>query len=85
MAKPGSESVWLLSRIVNGAAGESYMQNVTVYAGSAREARSLVSAEFARLRRLTGKGGEPYEELPDWNVEQVKLDAAKLITIGLTT
>ena len=44
----------------------------------------LVAAEFARLGRITGKVEAAYRETPAWNVEQVKLDAPKVLTLGLT-
>jgi hypothetical protein len=84
MADTRTPSVWLLSREVNGAGGEHYTQNVSVYAGSAREAVALVASEFARLARITGKAEPPYRDTPAWTVEQVKLDGAKVITLGLT-
>jgi hypothetical protein len=85
MATARTPSVWLLSREVDGAGGERYRQNVSVYAGSAREAVALVASEFARLARITGKAEAPYRESPAWTVEQVKLDAAKLITSSITS
>ena len=84
MARARMPSVWLLSRDVNGVGGERYTQNVSVYAGSAGEAQALVTAEFARLARITGKVEPPYRETPAWRVEQVKLDGAKVVTLGLT-
>lgn len=84
MADTRPRSVWLLSREVNGAGGERYSQNVSVYAGSAAEAQALVSAEFARLARITGKVEPMYRDAPAWTVEQVRLDGAKVITLGLT-
>ena len=77
-------TVWLLSREVTGDGGEHYSQNVSVYAGTAREAVGLVAAEFARLGRITGKVEAAYRETPAWTVEQVKLDAPKVLTLGLT-
>jgi hypothetical protein len=85
MAETRTPSIWLLSREVNGVGGERYTQNVSVYAGSAREAIALVASEFARLARITGKAEPPYQATPDWSVEQVKLDAAKLITSSITS
>jgi hypothetical protein len=85
MAKTRTPSVWVLSRDVTGDAGEQYRQSVSVYAGSAREAITLVAAEFARLARITGKAEPPYRESPAWNVEEVRLDAAKLITVAITS
>jgi hypothetical protein len=84
MAKARPPSVWLLSRVVTGDSGERYTQNVSVYANSAREAVALVAADFARLGRITGKIEAPYRDSPAWTVEQVKLDNAKLITMGIT-
>jgi hypothetical protein len=85
MAETRTPSIWLLSRDVNGVGGERYTQNVSVYAGSAREAVALVASEFARLARITGKAEPPYQPTPEWSVEQVKLDAAKLITSSITS
>lgn len=84
MAKAQTPSVWLLSRVVTGDGGERYTQNISVYAGSAREAVALVASEFARLGRITGKVEAPYRESPAWAIEQVKLDASKLITSAIT-
>jgi hypothetical protein len=84
MANSRTLSVWLLSRAVADDSGGHYAQNLSVYAGSAREAVALVNAEFARLARITGKVEPPYRDTPAWAVEQVKLDAPKVITMGLT-
>lgn len=78
-------SVWLLSRVVTGESGDRYRQNVSVYAGSAREAIALVTSEFSRLAMITGTAEPPYEASPKWTVEEVRLDAAKLITSAITT
>ena len=77
-------AVWLLSRVVEGDSGESYTQNVTVYASSAEDATSLVNAEFARLRRFSADKQRPYMATPEWSVDKVALDEAKLITAGIT-
>jgi hypothetical protein len=84
MAKTRTPSVWVLSRVVSDGDGDTYKQNVSVYAGSAREAVALVGAEFARLARITGKAEAPYRESPAWSVEEVRLDDPKVITMGLT-
>ena len=84
MATARTPSVWLLSREVTGDGGERFSQNVSVYAGSAREAVTIVAADFARLARITGKVEAAYRETPEWTVEQVKLDAPKVLTLGLT-
>jgi hypothetical protein len=70
--------------VVEGDSGETYRQNVTVYAGSAQEATNLVNAEFARLRRFGADKQRPYLATPEWSVQMVALDQAKLITAGLT-
>ena len=85
MAKTRPPSVWLLSRVVTGEGGERYRQNVSVYARNAREAIALVTGEFARLAMITGKAEPPYQASPEWSVEEVRLDAAKLITSAITT
>ena len=77
-------AVWLLSRVVEGDSGERYTQNVTVYAASAQDARNLVNAEFARLRRFNPEKQRPYHATPEWSIDKVALDEAKLITAGLT-
>ncbi len=77
-------AVWLLSRVVEGDSGESYTQNVTVYAASAQDAKNLVNAEFARLRRFGGDKQRPYLATPEWSIDKVALDEAKLITAGIT-
>ncbi len=70
--------------MVEGDSGESYTQNVTVYAASAQDAKNLVNAEFARLRRFSPEKQRPYQATPEWSIEKVALDEAKLITAGLT-
>lgn len=75
-------AIYLLSRQVRGDHGESFMQNVTVFASSAAEARSLVAREFAPLRTSNGTA---YQALPEFSVERVPLDAHKMITAGITT
>jgi hypothetical protein len=77
-------AVWLLSRVVDGDSGETYTQNVTVYAASAEDARNLVNGEFARLRRFSNDKQRPYLETPEWSIQKVALDEAKLITAGIT-
>ena len=79
-----SGAVWLLSRVVEGDSGESYTQNVTVYAASAQDATNLVNAEFARLRRFSTDKQRPYLPTPEWSVDKVALDEAKLISAGIT-
>jgi hypothetical protein len=75
-------AIYLLSRQVRGDQGESFMQNVTVFASSAAQARSLVDREFAPLRRSNGTA---YQAQPEFSVERVSLDTHKMITAGITT
>jgi hypothetical protein len=78
-------SIFLLSRQVQGDHGESYMQNVTVFASSAAQAKSLVDDQFAAFR-LADRGHErAYQPLPKFSVEKVSLDEYKMITAGITT
>ena len=53
-------AIYLLSRQVKGDHGESYMQNVTVFANSATQAKSLVDDQFAALRQSNGVGDLAY-------------------------
>jgi len=78
-------AIYLLSRQVKGDHGESYMQNVTVFANSATQAKSLVDDQFAALRDSNGVGDLAYQKLPAFSVEKVSLDAYKMITAGITT
>ena len=75
-------AIYLLSRRVNGDHGESFVQNVTVFASSAAQARTLVDQQFATMRRANET---PYQTQPDFSVERVSLDAHKMITAGITT
>lgn len=78
-------SIYLLSRQVKGDHGESYMQNVTVFANSAIQAQSLVDDQFAALRK-TARGREhAYQSVPKFSVEKVSLEDYKMITAGITT
>jgi hypothetical protein len=77
-------AIYLLSRQVNGDHGESYMQNVTVFANSAVQAQSLVDDQFAALRK-TARGREhAYQPVPKFSVEKVSLEDYKMITAGVT-
>lgn len=78
-------AIYLLSRQVKGDHGESYMQNVTVFANSARQAKSLVDDQFAALRQSNGVRDLAYQKLPAFSVEKVSLDVYKMITAGITT
>ena len=76
--------IYLLSRQVQGDHGESYMQNVTVFANSAIQAQSLVDDQFAALRK-TARGREhAYQTVPKFSVEKVSLEDYKMITAGIT-
>jgi hypothetical protein len=78
-------AIYVLSRNVSGDDGVSMMQNVTVFAESPAQAKALVDAQFAQLRRASRSAERAYQPTPDWNVEKIALDAHKLITAGLTS
>jgi len=77
-------AIFLLSRQVQGDHGESYMQNVTVFASDAAQAKSLVDQQFAAFRQADRGHERAYQVLPKFSVEQVKLDEYKMITAGVT-
>jgi hypothetical protein len=77
-------AIFLLSRRVQGDQGESYMQNVTVFASDAAQAKSLVDQQFAAFRNADRGHERAYQALPKFSVEQVKLDEYKMITAGIT-
>ncbi len=74
-------AIYLLSRRVTGDHGEDYMQNVSVFAASARDAKQIVSDQFQLLRK---NGEHAYQALPEFAVEKVSLDNYKMITAGVT-
>jgi len=74
-------AIYLLSRRVTGDHGEPFMQNVSVFAASARDARQIVSDQFQLLRK---NGEHAYQALPEFAVEKVSLDEYKLISAGVT-
>jgi len=78
-------SIFLLSRQVKGDHGESYMQNVTVFASSAAQAKSLVDDQFSTLRQGARGQERAYQALPKFSVEKVSLEEYKMITAGITT
>jgi hypothetical protein len=78
-------AIYLLSRQVPGDHGESFMQNVTVFASSAAQARSLVHEQFSQFRKAARSEERAYQALPEFSVEKVSLDAHKMITAGITT
>lgn len=83
---PGSDggAIFVLSRRVKGDNGEVAMQNVTVYANNADEARAIVNDQFARLRRVSRSPETPYLPTPAFSIETIALDRPKMITAGLT-
>jgi hypothetical protein len=61
------------------------MQNVTVFASSAEQAKALVRQQFSSFRKGATDGARAYQALPEFSVEKVSLDAHKMITAGITT
>ncbi len=78
-------SIYLLSRQVKGDHGESYMQNVTVFAPSAAQAKAIVDDQFAAFRQGARGQERAYQALPKFSVERVSLEDYKMITAGVTT
>lgn len=76
--------IYLLSRQVQGDHGESYMQNVTVFANSPAQAVSLVDDQFASLRKGERGRERAYRPVPKFSVEKVSLENYKMITAGIT-
>ena len=77
-------AIFLLSRLVQGNHGESYTQNVTVFANSAAQAESLVNEQFAALRKMATGRERPYRRAPKFSVEKVSLEDYKMISAGIT-
>jgi hypothetical protein len=78
-------AIYVLSRKVSGDNGESFMQNVTVFASSTEHARAIVADQFARLRLASESKENAYQATPAFNVEKVALDEHKMITAGVTS
>jgi len=78
-------AIYVLTRKVNGDRGESFMQNVIVFASSPTHARSIVSDQFTRLRQSSRSKENAYQEMPAFTVEKVALDEHKMITAGVTS
>jgi hypothetical protein len=77
-------AVFLLSRQVEGDSGETYTQNITVFAATQKEAHDLVLREFDRIRRISGGNERAYRQMPEFAIEKVTLNEAKVITNGIT-
>ena len=77
-------AIYILSRKVVGDHGESYMQNVTVFARSPDHARGIVADQFARLRLVSESKENAYQVLPAFAIEKVALNEHKMITAGVT-
>lgn len=77
-------AMYMLSRQINGDAGETLMQNVAVFATSPTQARTLVEEQFARLRRTSRSPERAYQSTPAFSVEKIALDQHKVITAGVT-
>jgi hypothetical protein len=77
-------AIYVLTRNVQGNPGESFLQNVTVFAASADEAQTLVRKEFAQLRAGSTSAEHPYRDAPAFSVDKIDLDAHKLLTNHIT-
>jgi len=77
-------AIYLLSRQVKGDHGESFMQNVTVFASSSTHARTIVNDQFTRLRKQSTVPENAYQALPEFSIDKVSLDNYKMITAGIT-
>ena len=77
-------AIYVLSRKVTGDDGESFMQNVTVFASSPDHARSIVADQFARLRLVSHSKERAYRVLPAFSIEKIALDEHKMIAAGVT-
>lgn len=77
-------AIYVFTRKVQGDQGQDFVQNVTVFATSADEARALVSAEFARLRGGSTAAEHPYRDAPAFDVDRIDLDSHKLLTSHIT-
>jgi hypothetical protein len=78
-------AIYVLTRKVSGDNGESFMQNVTVFASNSEHARAIVADQFARLRLASRSRERAYQVLPTFAVEKVALDEHKMITAGVTS
>ena len=77
-------AIYVLTRSVQGDQGESFLQNVTVFASSQDEAEALVRKEFAQLRSGSASAEQPYRDAPAFSVDRIDLDAHKLLTHHIT-
>jgi hypothetical protein len=77
-------AIFVLTRTVQGDDGQDFVQNVTVFADSADQARTLVRNEFARIRRGSTAAEHPYRDGPAFSVDRIELDAHKLLTSHIT-
>ena len=78
-------AIYVLTRKVNGDNGESFMQNVIVFASSPDHARTIVSDQFTRLLGASRSRELAYQAMPSFKVEKVALDEHKMITAGVTS
>jgi hypothetical protein len=78
-------AIYVLTRKVNGDKGESFMQNVIVFASSPDHAKAIVSDQFTRLRKSSRSKENAYQPLPAFRIEKVALDEHKMITAGVTS
>jgi len=77
-------AIYLLSRLVQGDHGESYTQNVSVFAPNAAQAKSLVEEQFAAVRKTGSVRERAYQPVPEFSVQKVTLEDYKMITAGIT-
>jgi hypothetical protein len=61
------------------------VQNVTVFAGSEKQAKALVHDELPRLRGESTAAEHPHHDAPAFSVDRIALDAHKLLTHHVTT
>jgi hypothetical protein len=77
-------AIYLLSRKVEGDDGETFMQNVTVYATSSEHALTLVNDQFDRLLKVSTAEERAYHRTPPFRVEKVRLTEYQMISAGIT-
>ena len=76
-------SLFKFTRIIE-SGGERWAQTIEVFAYGSDEARELMEAELESLRTGSSRDEVAFQILPEWDVREILLDAAKILTVFMT-
>ncbi len=76
-------SVYIFGRTLN-RDEQSFKQTITIFATSEASARDILTKELHAIRELSRDSEFAYGSDPSWKIQEVKLDAEKVLTEVVT-